>query len=69
MDLLALQRELNRLAGTEGLEAAGAANVWAETEGLELVGALNAKAGTDGVELEGVARLLGFTGEEGEPEE
>lgn len=56
MDLVG---ELNRLAGTTGLEAAGAANAWAGTTGLELVGALNAKAATTGLELNGVCKLLG----------
>lgn len=50
--------ELNRLAGTTGLEAAGAANVIAGTTGLEVVGALNVRAGTSGLELNGVCRYL-----------
>ena len=53
-----LQAELNRLAGTVGLDAAGAANVGAGTDGLELVGALNAWAGTSGLELNGALRAL-----------
>ena len=56
-----LVAELNRLAGTTGLEAAGAANEWAGTQGLELVGALNAKAGTSGLELLGVLNVLAGT--------
>lgn len=55
-----LQAELNRLAGTTGLEAAGAASMWAQGSiGLELVGALNLKAGTTGLELGEVLRRLG----------
>jgi len=55
--------QLNRLAGTTGLAADGAANAWAETEGLSLVGALNAKAGTTGLALAGVLNeLAGTTG-------
>lgn len=50
--------ELNRLAGTSNLEAAGAANVIAGTTGLELVGALNVRAGTTGLELNAVCRYL-----------
>lgn len=50
--------ELNRLAGTTGLEAAKAANTIAGTTGLEVVGALNVKAGTTGLELNGVCRRL-----------
>lgn len=56
-----LPAELNRLAGTTKLDAAGAANAWAGTTGLELVGALNAKAGTRGLELNGVLQLLSST--------
>lgn len=41
---LDLQGQLNRLALTDGLGAAGAANAWAGTTGLEVVGALNALA-------------------------
>lgn len=51
-------KELNRLAGTSGLEAAGAANALAGTSGLEVVGALNAAAGTAGIEFAGVCRRL-----------
>ena len=36
--------ELNRLAGTTGLDEQGAANAWASTTGLATVGALNIKA-------------------------
>ena len=53
-----LQWELNRHAGTSGLDTAGAANAWADTTGLELVGALNAKAGTTNLEFNGVCKRL-----------
>jgi hypothetical protein len=56
-----LQAELNRLAGTTGLDSPGAANVIAGTTGLDLVGALNVKAGTTGLEMNGVCRLLAAT--------
>lgn len=39
-----LATELNRLAGTTGLDGQGAANVYAGTTGLGVVGALNIKA-------------------------
>jgi hypothetical protein len=39
-----LTNELNRLAGTTGLDEQGAANAWADTTGLATVGALNIKA-------------------------
>jgi hypothetical protein len=39
-----LATELNRLAGTTGLDRQGAANVYAGTTGLGVVGALNIKA-------------------------
>lgn len=39
-----LTAELNRLAGTTGLDEQGAANAWAGTTGLSTVGALNIKA-------------------------
>lgn len=60
--------ELNRLAGTTGLEEAGAANAWAGTVGLETVGALNAKAGTSGLGLDGVCNQLAGTEGLGAPE-
>jgi hypothetical protein len=60
-----LVASLNRLAGTSGLAAAGAANAFAGTSGMELVGALNAKAGTSGLELNGVCnRIAGTSGVE-----
>lgn len=39
-----LTAELNRLAGTTGLDEQGAANAWAGTTGKATVGALNYKA-------------------------
>ena len=56
-----LQDNLNRLAGTEGLAEAGAANAWAGTSGLALVGALNFHAGTTGLDLQGVLNELAGT--------
>ena len=53
--------QLNRLAGTTGLDAQGAANAWAGTTGLAVQGALNVKAGTWGIGLDGVCNLLGGT--------
>lgn len=53
-----LPAELNRLAGTTGLDAAGAANALAGTDDLELVGALNVAAGTTGRELNGALHAL-----------
>lgn len=53
-----LQASLNRLAGTDGLDAAGAANVGAGTSGLDLQGAVNAWAGTDGLDLNGACKAL-----------
>lgn len=56
-----LVASLNRLAGTSGLEAAGAANAFAGTANLELIGALNSKAGTSGKELNAVCSALSGT--------
>lgn len=42
-----LAAELNRLAGTTGLDEQGAANVYASTTGLATVGALNIKISSD----------------------
>lgn len=53
-----LQAELNRLAGTSGLDAQRAANVGAGTAGLDLVGALNVWAGTSGLEMNGALKAL-----------
>lgn len=55
--------ELNRLAGTTGLSAQGAANVLAGTTQVDLVGALNTLAGTSNIELNGVLkRIAGLYG-------
>ena len=56
---MTLTKDLNDLAGTNGLQAQGAANALAGTNGKALVGALNAAAGTDGLELQGVLGRLG----------
>lgn len=57
--------ELNRLAGTTGLEAAGAANAFAGTTGLDIVGALNMAIGRTSpatwLDLGGVCNLLAGT--------
>lgn len=58
---MTLQADLNRLAGTTGLDAQLAANVWAGTTGRDLVAALNAKNGTTGLELNGVLKALALT--------
>jgi len=55
---MSFQRNLNRLAGTDGLEAQRAANVLAGTEGKELLFALNVLAGTDGKEYNFVVKLI-----------
>lgn len=55
-----LAYELNRLAGTENLDAAGAANAWGETDNLELVGAINHLAHTTNLELNGAIKALAF---------
>lgn len=52
---------LNRLAGTTGLEAQGAAQVWADAPDTDLIGCLNKKNGTEGVELLGVLNSLAGT--------
>lgn len=56
-----LTANMNRLAGTWGLAAQGAANLWAGTNGLFLTGALNAKAGTSGLPLQAVLNQLAGT--------
>ena len=53
-----LAGNLNRLAGSQGLDAQGAANFWAGTSQLDLVGALNLIAGTSHLELNGVIKVL-----------
>ena len=55
---MSLQRELNRLAGTSGLEAQRVANLLAGTSGKELLYALNVIAGTAGRELNGTLKLI-----------
>lgn len=55
---MSFQKEINRLAGTDGLEAQRAANVLAGTSGRELLFALNTIAGTVGKEFNGVVRLI-----------
>ena len=55
---MSFQRNLNRLAGTDGLEAQRAANVLAGTEGKELLYALNVLAGTEGKEYNFVVKLI-----------
>lgn len=58
-----LNKVLNQIAGTTGLDATGAANKAAGTTGLPLVGALNVLAGTVGLDFQGVCnRLAGTTG-------
>lgn len=56
-----IQGELNRLAGTDGLGEALAANIWAGTIDLETVGALNALAETDGLDMQSVCNVLAST--------
>lgn len=56
-----LTHALNRVAGTVGLEAQGAAQVWASAPGVELVGCLNKKNGTTGIDLLGVVNALAGT--------
>lgn len=54
---------MNRLAGTVGLDAQGAAQVWASEPGAPLLACLNKKAGTVGVGfLEVLNDLAGTTG-------
>ena len=55
---MSFQRELNRLANTDGLEAQRAANILAGTTGKELLYALNVLAGTEGKEFNFVVRLI-----------
>jgi len=55
---MSFQKEINRLAGTDGLEAQRAANVLAGTSGRELLYALNEIAGTEGKEFNGVMKLI-----------
>ncbi len=55
---MSFQREINRLAGTDGLEAQRAANILAGTNGKELLFALNVIAGTTGKEFNGVVQFI-----------
>jgi len=55
---MSFQKEINRLANTNGLEAQRAANVLAGTTGKELLFALNTIAGTTGKEFNGVLKLI-----------
>jgi hypothetical protein len=55
---MSLQRELNRLLGTTGVDAQRAANELAGTSGKELLFALNQIAGTTGRGLVHVMRLI-----------
>lgn len=56
---MTLTKYLNDLAGTDGLQAQGAANALAGTNGLALCGAVNRAAGTSGLELQGALDRLG----------
>jgi hypothetical protein len=60
--------DLNVLAGTTGLDAKGAANVWVGTSGLGLAGALNKAAGHNGLDVQGAANALAGTTGIGEGE-
>lgn len=53
-----LTYHLNRLAGTTGLAAQGAANAWAGTTQIELVGVLNRLAHTQNLEINGALKVL-----------
>jgi hypothetical protein len=55
---VSFQKEINRMAGTSGLEAQRAANILAGTSGKELLYALNEVAGTEGKEFNGVMKLI-----------
>jgi hypothetical protein len=63
-----LTAELNRLAGTTGLDEQGAANAWAGTTGKAIIGALNYKVSSSRTadkfkDLDGVCNeLAGTTG-------
>lgn len=61
-----LTAELNRLAGTTGLDEQGAANAWAGTTGKATVGALNYKVSSSRTpdkfkDLDGVCNELAST--------
>lgn len=59
--LIPITHALNQLAGTVGLDAQGAANVWAGTKNLDLVGALNFKNVSSGLEYNLVVKRLAAT--------
>jgi len=56
-----LQYNLNRLAGTTGLDAQRAANIWAGTSGQDLQGALNTKAGKPYLDIAGALNAIAGT--------
>jgi hypothetical protein len=61
-----LTAELNRLAGTSGLDEQGAANAYAGTTGMPTVGALNIKASSSRTrdkfkDLDGICNELAST--------
>lgn len=58
---MSLQADLNRLAGTTGRDAQGAAQVWANRPGLDLLGCLNHKNGSVGLGLVAVCNALAGT--------
>jgi hypothetical protein len=55
---MSFQKEINRLAGTSGLEAQRAANILAGTTGKELLFCLNKIAGTSGKEFNRAVGLV-----------
>lgn len=56
-----LHAEMNRLAGTTGLDAQGAAQIAANAPGADLIGALNRKNGSTGLDLLAVLNALAGT--------
>ncbi len=60
-ELGTLQSQLNRLAGTTGLDSDLAANLFAGTEDMACLGALNHAAGTVGLELRAVCNKIAGT--------
>lgn len=66
--IMDVQGELNRIAGTDGLAEAAAANEYAGTVGLDVVGALNEANGSEDLDLQGVANALAGTTGLGVPE-
>ena len=53
-----LAYHLNRLAGSEGLDAQGAANFWLSNTQIDLVRAINLLAHTTNLELNGALKVL-----------